>query len=91
MEEITLEGYFMKLEWKTCFKIGISIFILYLAIRYGGNIADFISKNSVAITLSQNISITAEQFGLRTSMFFCSLFPLIGFVALLWYTHNKNK
>lgn len=40
----------MKLEWKTCFKVGISIFILYLAIRYGANIADFISLGIGAAT-----------------------------------------
>lgn len=33
----------MKIEWKTCFKAGFSIFILYLAIKYAGNIANFIS------------------------------------------------
>ena len=40
----------MKLEWKTCFKVGISVFILYLAIRYGANIADFISLGIGATT-----------------------------------------
>ena len=40
----------MKLEWKTCFKVGLSIFILYLAIRYGANIADFISLGIGAAT-----------------------------------------
>lgn len=40
----------MKLEWKTCFKVGISVFILYLAIRYGANIADFISLGIGAAT-----------------------------------------
>ena len=24
----------MKLDWKTCFRVGISVFVLYLAIHY---------------------------------------------------------
>lgn len=30
-----------KLDWKTCFKIGASVFLLYLCIHYWGNIAGF--------------------------------------------------
>ena len=33
----------MKLEWKTCFKVGISIFILYLCITYWSVVSGFIS------------------------------------------------
>ncbi len=40
----------MKIEWKTCFKVGFSIFVLYLAIKYGANIADFISLGIGAAT-----------------------------------------
>lgn len=29
----------MKLEWKTCFKVGLSIFLLYLAIHYWGSVS----------------------------------------------------
>lgn len=32
----------MKLEWKTCLKAGVSIFILYLGIHYWGGVSDFI-------------------------------------------------
>lgn len=34
----------MKLEWKTCFKIGISAFILFLCITYWPSVGGFISK-----------------------------------------------
>lgn len=37
-----------KLEWKTCFKIGISIFILYLCIHYWDNAALFVKNIIVA-------------------------------------------
>lgn len=33
----------MKIEWKQCWRVGISIFILFLCINYWGNIAGFIS------------------------------------------------
>lgn len=33
----------MKIEWKTCFKIGISIFLLYLCIYYWPGITGFVS------------------------------------------------
>ena len=36
-----------KLEWKTCFKVGISIFVLYLCIHYWDNAAELI-KNLIA-------------------------------------------
>lgn len=32
-----------KLDWKTCFKIGVSVFLLYLCIHYWGKIAGFTS------------------------------------------------
>lgn len=34
----------MKLEWKTCFKIGISALILYICIHFLPSVADIISK-----------------------------------------------
>ena len=36
-----------KLDWKTCFKVGFSIFCLYLCIHYWGSVADFI-KNCIS-------------------------------------------
>ena len=33
----------MKLEWKTCFKVGASIFLLYLAIINWEKVADFVA------------------------------------------------
>ena len=33
----------MKIEWKTCFKIGVSAFLLYLCIHYLDKVAGFIS------------------------------------------------
>ncbi|MBR5156718.1 MAG: MFS transporter [Clostridia bacterium] len=56
-----------------------------------GNIADSIATKSTVIAFAQNLGITAEQFGLRTAMLFGSVFPLIGFMALLWYRYNQNK
>lgn len=32
----------MKLQWKTCFKVGVSIFILYLCITYWSGVAGFV-------------------------------------------------
>ncbi len=32
----------MKLEWKTCFKVGVSVFLLYLCIHFLPNVTDFI-------------------------------------------------
>ena len=32
----------MKIEWKTCAKIGLSLFALYLAVTYWKNISGFI-------------------------------------------------
>lgn len=37
-------GSFMKLEWKTCFKIGVSIFLLYLCINYWPAVGGFIGS-----------------------------------------------
>lgn len=31
----------MKLEWKTCFKVGISVFVLYLCIYYWSGVSNF--------------------------------------------------
>lgn len=33
----------MKIEWKSCFKIGVSIFVLYLCIQYWPNVISIIS------------------------------------------------
>ncbi len=33
----------MKIDWKTCFRVGLSIFLLYLCILYWGNIAGLAS------------------------------------------------
>lgn len=33
----------MKLEWKTCFRIGVSIFLLYLCISYWSVVTEFLS------------------------------------------------
>lgn len=33
----------MKLDWKTCFKVGVSIFVLYICIHYFPSVAKFIS------------------------------------------------
>ncbi len=33
----------MKLDWKTCFKIGVSVFLIYIAIRYWDTVAGCIS------------------------------------------------
>ena len=33
----------MKLRWRDCFKVGISIFALYLAVHYWQNAADLVS------------------------------------------------
>lgn len=32
----------MKIEWKTCLRVGISIFIIYLGIHYWGSVSDFL-------------------------------------------------
>lgn len=40
----------MKLEWKTCLKIGVSIFLLYLCIRYWPNAAKLLSTGLSAAT-----------------------------------------
>ncbi len=56
-----------------------------------GNIADYVSSNPIAITLSQNIGITSEQLGLRTAMLCGTFFPILGFASLLWFRYNKNK
>ena len=37
-----------KLDWKTCFKVGISIFILYLCIHYWSSVAGFAKSLIVA-------------------------------------------
>ena len=34
----------MKIEWKTCGKIGISIFLLYLAIYYWAGVSSFLGR-----------------------------------------------
>lgn len=36
-------GVSMKLRWSTCFKVGVSIFLLYLAVNYWQAVADVIS------------------------------------------------
>ena len=33
----------MKIEWKSCFRVGVSIFILYLCIQYWPNVMGFLS------------------------------------------------
>ncbi|MGN0313391.1 MAG: AI-2E family transporter [Fusicatenibacter sp.] len=40
----------MKLEWKTCIKIGVSIFLLYLCIQYWPNAAKLLSAGLSAAT-----------------------------------------
>ena len=32
----------MKLDWKACFRIGVSVFLLYLCIRYWPKAADIL-------------------------------------------------
>ena len=32
----------MRIEWKTCFRIGLSIFLLYLCIRYWTVVAEYL-------------------------------------------------
>ncbi len=34
----------MKIEWKTCLKVGISAFLLYLCVRYWGAVSGFIGR-----------------------------------------------
>lgn len=34
----------MKIEWKSCFKVGLSAFILFLCVTYWGAVSGFISK-----------------------------------------------
>lgn len=36
-------GVSMKLRWSTCFKVGVSIFLLYLAVNYWQTVADVVS------------------------------------------------
>ena len=36
-------GVSMKLRWSTCFKVGVSIFLLYLAVNYWQAVADVVS------------------------------------------------
>ena len=45
----------MKIEWKTCGKIGISIFLLYLAIYYWAGVSSFLGS-SVKIN-AENLSL----------------------------------
>lgn len=35
-------GFAMKLEWRTCFKIGVSIFLLYICITYWKSVAELL-------------------------------------------------
>ena len=39
-----------KIEWKTCFKVGLSIFILYLCIHYWPSVSNVISTVFSAAT-----------------------------------------
>ena len=32
----------MKLEWKSCFKIGVTVFLLYLCTQYWKNVSDML-------------------------------------------------
>ena len=34
----------MKLEWKTCLKVGVSIFLLYIAVTYWKNVAELLAN-----------------------------------------------
>ena len=40
----------MKLEWKTCLKVGVSVFLLYLCIQYWPNAANVLSAACSAAT-----------------------------------------
>ncbi len=40
----------MKMEWKTCFRIGISVFVLYLAIYYWKSVSGFLGTFTGALS-----------------------------------------
>lgn len=49
-ESVTTQYIFMKIEWKQCFKVGISIFILFLCINYWSKVGDLIGVFLSGIT-----------------------------------------
>lgn len=49
-ESVTTQCIFMKIEWKQCFKVGISIFILFLCINYWSKVGDLIGVFLSGIT-----------------------------------------
>ena len=49
-----------------------------------GIVADKVTVSQMAVRLSEKFSVTVEQVGLRSGMLVCSLFPILGFVLVLY-------
>ncbi len=64
-----------KLEWKTCLKIGVSIFLLYLCIHYWGDVASVIKSVIVAAAPFFTGCVMAYPLNILMSFFERHYFP----------------
>lgn len=56
-----------------------------------GIITDSVSSSEFAFTLANDLLITTEQIGIRSGILIASIFPLLGFIMLLFLKNNLKK
>ncbi|MBQ8209891.1 MAG: MFS transporter [Clostridia bacterium] len=56
-----------------------------------GIVVDTVSANSGAISLSETLSLSPEQLGMKVGMLLAALFPLLGTILLLYIKKQKNN
>jgi MFS family permease len=56
-----------------------------------GVVVDKVSESSFALELSNSLSLTPEQIGLKTGMLIASIFPILGIAVLLYIKKYFKK